>query len=287
MKRLLLALLLINTAAFSQSIPNAGFETWSASGPFLAPNGWGVSPGVKQSTDAHSGSYAMLCVVDTATNPMTSALDTLPGIAYTGAQSMTPPTPGSNVGGFAITSVPDSLTGYFKFRSPGNDTLLITASLYKWDAAAGSRHITGTATFTSSITDTAYSRFSVPLVDTSASLPDSAIIIIAAANPQGKGHLGTSLWVDDLAFTMTTTTLAQVVNITSQPILYPNPFTHQINLETHGTPIKHITLFNMAGQTVRSTTATTINTSLLQAGSYFVEMEDADGNRYTEKVVKE
>ena len=286
MRKLMMAALFLTGHAFAQTIPNAGFETWASAGPFLAPTGWGVTPGVKQSTDAHSGSYALLCEVDTATNPMTSVLDTVPGIAYTGAQSMAPPMPGNDVGGFALASVPDSLTGFYKFQSSASDTFLITVSLYTWDTAMGARRITGSATFTSSTSDSAYARFSVPVTDSGTSTPDSAIIIIAAANPHGKAHLGTQLLVDDLAFTMATTAVPRIAQKTEGITVFPNPFGDRINIDAHGKEVKNMILLSMTGQTLATTTDTTIDTTLLPAGTYFVVVEDVDGGTYTDEVVK-
>src|SRR5262249_20573161 len=92
MKKLLfIACLLLSGNAFCQSIPNSSFETWATSGPFFAPTSWAVSPGVKQSGQAHSGSWAIQCTVDTFTNPFTSSLDTAAGTAYSGAMLMGPP----------------------------------------------------------------------------------------------------------------------------------------------------------------------------------------------------
>jgi hypothetical protein len=287
MRKVMMAALFLTGHAFAQTIPNAGFETWASAGPFLAPTGWGVTPGVKQSTDAHSGSYALLCEVDTATNPMTSVLDTVPGIAYTGAQSMTPPMPGNNVGGFALASVPDSLTGFYKFQSSASDTFLITVSLYTWDTAMGARRITGSATFTSSTSDSAYFRFSVPITDSGTSyIPDSAIIIIAASNPRGKAHLGTQLLVDDLAFTMATTAVPQSAPKKEAITAFPNPFCNRIDVDAHGKAVRSMMLKNTAGQTLATTTTTTIDATLLPSGTYFVVVEDVDGITYSAEVLK-
>jgi hypothetical protein len=74
--------------------------------------------------------------------------------------------------------------------------------------------------------------------------------------------------------------------------LYPNPAGSFVNLSGHYTGNKIITVYNLVGQTVSVTEnhelQTTINTSSLNAGVYFVEIKEVEtGNKYTVKLVKE
>ena len=200
-KILLFAALCISAPLFAQTIPNNGFETWAAAGPFMAPTGWAVSPGVRQSNQAHSGSWAVQCTVDTITNPATSTLDTVVGNVYSGAMTMGPPVPGTNLNGYAFTSRPDSITGFYKYHAMGPDTMIITVTLSKWNTATNFRDIVGKAVFVNGINDSVYKRFSTPLQYGSALAPDTCVIQITAANPQAPKHMGTSAWADDLAFT--------------------------------------------------------------------------------------
>jgi len=287
MKKLVLfTILFITTHAFAQTIPNPGFETWATSGPFLAPSGWGISPNVLQSTQAHSGSYALQCVVDTFTNPMTATLDTIPGVAYTGAQSMMPPGPGSTIGGYAFTGAPDSLTGYYKFQTLATDSFTISVILYYWDSSAGNRTIVGQSMFSSGRKDSLYSRFSMPVNYSSSTAADSALITIMSANPQSGAHLGTSLWVDDLAFISNTTAVTTIVNPGTTAKIFPNPFSDQLSvLQNAG--IKYVTLTNILGQEVLRGTTETLNTSGLTDGIYFITITSADGSVTTQKVIKQ
>ncbi len=290
MKKVLLSfVILISTQAIGQTIPNAGFETWVASGPFLAPDGWAVSPGVIKSTDAHSGSYALQCKLDTFTNPSTSVLDTITATAYTGAQTMGPPVPGSNIGGYAFTSRPDSLTGYYKYQKAPNDSFRISVLLCKKNTVTGGRDTIASALFTSGTAISTYTRFSMPLQYVRALTPDTAVIQVLTANPQAPKHLGTSIWVDDLAFV--TNPPAGVDNLTeviTKPLIYPNPFCDVLAV-TPGSnaAILSMVLSNSVGSIIAHTKDKTLNTSDLPCGVYFVTILTDDGIKDTFKVIKQ
>lgn len=75
--------------------------------------------------------------------------------------------------------------------------------------------------------------------------------------------------------------------------VYPNPAMNEVNVvSTQYTGTKMITLYNVVGQVISATETkdmqTTINTSALNAGVYFVEIKEVStGNKYTTKLVKE
>jgi len=87
-----------------------------------------------------------------------------------------------------------------------------------------------------------------------------------------------------------------VNNVTAQAAgynLYPNPATDVANLISYNyTGAKVITIYNLVGQTMSVTESkdlqTSINTSSLTTGVYFVEIKEVNtGNKYTVKIVKE
>ncbi len=277
-------LLLIAGQSFAQTIPNASFETWATSGPFFAPTGWAVSPGVKQSNQAHTGTYAVMCSVDTFTNPMSSALDTVVGMVYSGAATMGPPAPGANLNGFACTGRPDSLTGFFKFHAMGADTATISITLSRW--VAGARFVVARGLFSAATSDSVYQRFSSAINYVSDSTPDTCVIQIVCASPQAPKHMGTAIWVDDLAFTMHTTAIA-TVEIENSVAIYPVPFTNVLNVAISGTNnIATVTLANINGQIIYSGDSHTINTTELASGIYLLVVTTDSGASVTRKVVK-
>ena len=277
------AALLLTTHAWAQ-IPEPGFETWSAAGPFLAPNGWGVSPGVTRSPDAYAGSWALQCKVDTFTNPFTSTLDTVAGTAYTGAMLTTPPAPGSLFGGFGFTGLPDSLTGYYKFQGAPGDSMLITAYASYWDTTTHSRQVLTQAMFTTGVTTATYQRFSVPFATFAFThLPDTAFVQVSAANPQLPYHMGTSAWVDALNISLIPDAVNNVQAAGFR--IYPNPFANKITIE--GSNVTKATLFNILGQQVAESHTGTIDATNLPAGRYIVRLHATDGSVTTQQLIKQ
>jgi hypothetical protein len=276
MKKILIACALFCTLnAGAQTIPNAGFETWSTTGPFPMPTSWAGAPTVHQSNSAHSGTYAVVCTVDTFTNPATTTLDTLAGQVYSGAATMGPPVPGANLNGFALAARPDSLTGFYKYRAMGADTLRIEVMLSKWNTATMSRDAIANAAFMDFQNDSNYKRFSIPLNYTSASTPDTCVIVLSCASPQGPKHMGTSLWVDDLAFANHPAT-----GITALPaaqyLVYPNPFTSVINVSA-GKAVQQLDLYSNTGKKVATATSGTLPAATLPSGMYLLQITTETG----------
>lgn len=102
---------------------------------------------------------------------------------------------------------------------------------------------------------------------------------------------------DNFAFWGTATSGTGIDDINGQVAgynVYPNPASNQVNIvSTKYTGAKEITIYNMVGQVVSQTQSqgvqtTTINTSALNAGVYFVEIKElSTGNKYTTKLVIE
>ncbi len=284
MKSFLLAAVLLFTATAYGQIPEPGFENWSASGPFMAPNGWAVSPGVVKSPDAYAGSWALQCKVDTFTNPFTSTLDTIAGTAYTGAMLMSPPAPGSLYGGFAFIGVLDSFVGYYKFQGAPGDSTVIMAYTSHWDAATSTRQIVQQATFSTGQASATYQRFSVPFsAMTSVGGMDTAFVQVMAANPQRPLHMGTSVWVDAIEFRLLPDAVNDVQPATFN--VYPNPFSGNIIIA--GGNVKKAGLLNMMGRVVAETTTNTLDAAGVPPGMYFARIEAADGTVTVKQLVKQ
>lgn len=102
---------------------------------------------------------------------------------------------------------------------------------------------------------------------------------------------------DNFTFWGTSTGATGIDDINGQAAgynVYPNPATNQVNIiSTQYSGAKVITIYNVVGQVVSQTQSqglqtTTINTSGLNAGIYFVEIKElSTGNKYTTKLVKE
>jgi len=120
------------------------------------------------------------------------------------------------------------------------------------------------------------------------------IVRFTSSGANDTSHSG-NLRLDNFAIMGDTTTTA--INEISAPAggynVYPNPATSFVTITSEKySGNKLITLYNVLGQSVSITEnqqkQTTINTSALTQGVYFVEIkETSTGNKYTTKLVKE
>ncbi len=288
MKKLLFYfLLLLSAKVIAQPIPNNGFENWSQQGPFLTPNSWAISPGVKQAMNAHSGSYALTCSIDTFTNPQTSTLDTIAGMAYSGAQTMGPPQPGTNLSGYAFAFRPDSLTGWATYMTQYYDSFSIAVTLSKWNSTSGMRETIGFGEWVSNAVIGNYTRFALPINYMNNTVPDSALIQIQILGGPGAKHIGTTLTVDDLLFVTVTlpNAIATLENTTTTLELMPNPATTALMVKTTAV-FDHFEISNLVGQVVMQTNVTAFSIAALPNGMYTLSAIKKDGTRFNKQFIK-
>jgi hypothetical protein len=177
-----LAIIPTGIAVAQDEVPNAGFESWSMG----EPAGWltsgGFAPGtIAQSTDAHSGNYALeLAVVQVG-----------PGF-YQGGFAQCP----SGGGSFPISERWTQLRGYYKINTPDGDGVGISVALYKGGA------IIGTGGFFDTGSTAGWQEFVTDLVYGNAEIPDSCGINITLVgnNPTLGYDPSTVVRIDDLIF---------------------------------------------------------------------------------------
>ena len=280
MKKLLFLIsLLFSANSFAQTIPNAGFESWNQAGPTLVPSDWASTPNVRQSTDAHSGSYSLLLTVDTITNPQTSTIDTIGGMAYTGVQTMGPPPPqGTTYGGFPFTGRPDSIAGWLKYAGQQGDFFYVSVQLSKWNAAAATREIIAVAFNSSDVDIPTFSYGNLAFTYNNNNTPDTAFIQFSVGD-QMQRHIGSTLWVDDLVFVYNNT--ASINPSQSSTILgiFPNPADASFTLKSNTGGLR-FTIQDLQGRIVQvgstNESNTTIPTADLESGMYFLRSEKGD-----------
>ena len=277
MKRIFLLTIAIFFFAFinAQTIPNADFETWTLVGPFEMPDGWAAGPSASKSTSAHSGTYAIQLRTDTFTNPFTRTLDTIPGRANTGTMGMGPGAGGTN--GYAFTFRPDSLVGWYLFAPIAGEMSTINVNLTKWNTGTSSNDIVGTASFLGGATGI-YVRFSIPIIYSSADIPDTANIELINGDPMMR-LIGATLLVDDLAFISNPTGISDVSSTTILMKCYPNPSTDIVHV-TH-TKATEISLYSAVGSLIESidnkgNDAIKFNVSSLSNGMYFIRTSSGE-----------
>lgn len=180
------------TSGVAQTIPNAGFESWTGATP-NEPTGWGTAnallagfavPGTTAG-DFYAGAKAIVLTTQNGGGTI------YPGVAATGTV-----TANGVKGGIGWTSRPTSLEGFAKYLPTGLDTAIISVIFTKWNGTSRDTIGEGVLEIT-----TGYSTFgaiSVPITFTNFSTPDTCQIILASSD--STGAVGSALYVDDLSF---------------------------------------------------------------------------------------
>ncbi|MDP5081351.1 MAG: T9SS type A sorting domain-containing protein [Winogradskyella sp.] len=110
---------------------------------------------------------------------------------------------------------------------------------------------------------------------------DGSIVAIGAYNNNGNGTDSGHVRVYDLSALLSTESFN--VDYFSY---FPNPVKDVLNLNLNpGLDLKQVNLYNSLGQYLYSTNTTTINTSNLNSGLYFIEVE-TDQGKSTKKIIK-
>jgi len=193
-------------------IPNPGFENWTSGNP----DGWATSNAfpaglinVTQTTDCHSGSYALRGdVINYFSTIVEPVIQSGPGGR-----------------GFGISLQYHSFELYYKFAPVGGDKFSINVGLKK----AGVTIAQGAAAPTATVST--YTYLSVPINYMTNDTPDTAIIQISITGPVTGSdfHVGSVMFVDDLLFSLTTG-ISDIFPTDMIGKCYPNPASDIINI---------------------------------------------------------
>jgi hypothetical protein len=284
----------LNTYAQTQP-PNAGFEDWLPVGPFENPAGWssfnnfysyGVPEMSFKTTDAHSGTYALRLISDTATVPPplgTGTLDTLAGYVFLGNADMNNP-------GISYSDRPILMRAFVKGKViPGNNAYLI-ATLRKWNAVSHVRENVGEAVYSISDTSSSYTQISVPFNYSLPDIPDTLEFKIMAGDvgPGGIIMPGNEIFIDDISFTFPVG-ITEIGGGKSNIHIFPNPTTDKITISSTG-KINAIEIYDLLGDKVYALNnfgqqaSGEIDLSGFHQGIYMVKIIDGE-KIYTEKIV--
>jgi|WetSurMetagenome_2_1015567.scaffolds.fasta_scaffold05047_6 hypothetical protein len=242
----LTSIIFLTKINFAQ-VPNAGFEQWSSGNP----DGWWTSnfttPNITQSTDAHSGSYALRGdVINTGTGTIIPII--ISGII------------GGH--GFPISVRYANLTGYYKLNVINTENLSVLAIPFRNGQVIG---VGGFQFYAAS----AYTLFNVPIYYSNGETPDSCQISITIGNNSGDVNVGSYFLVDDLAFEGVATDVNGTENLTPNNITleqnYPNPFNPSTTIEFSipEQSFVNLEIFNSIGEKI-----STVISEELSAGSY-------------------
>lgn len=267
---------------------NGGFEQWDSveNGMFTnhVPTGWfefmnsiceseSLPWSVTQSTDAHSGSYAIqLKNIATSLN-QTAMLMTNSSSQDGGMNNKIP-----------VTSRYTRLEGYYKYSTLQPDTFSIMVLMTKGE------DFIAVAEFKKAANTLNYTKFSIPIVYTSPAsiIPDSAVIMITAGSNENFRE-GSTLLLDDITFALNTGLNDNKDAFKAEVSVYPNPASDYVNIAvkeaTHG-KVK-VELVNIIGQTLKVEETTPVNQQVnmqlnlcdAPKGVLFIKVSDESGSK--------
>ncbi len=286
---LLLITTFISTWAIAQdTIPNAGFENWTANvvPAYNNPDGWttlnpltgalNVFTAFKDSTVVHSGHYSIKLVTKSV------AGQTAPGILTTGTVNAGS---GNITGGVPIASRPAYLSGWYQYSPVSGDTAAASILLTKWDAVGDSEIIVGQASKNIGSAASSWTSFSMAINYLTNATPDTVMISFFTSATQA-GAVNSTLWHDDLSYTA----INGINEIENSPMsLYPNPASQQINIDNGNMQAASVNLYAVDGRFIKLIKMheglNTLDVSSLPAGVYILSGVGTEGNVYHSSVV--
>jgi hypothetical protein len=263
-------------------IPNAGFESWTSTGPYENPDSWttlnsntaplGVFTAEKGTPGSPGSSYLKL-TSKTVGTAVVNGMATCGQINLTTGQ-MTP--------GFACTAQPVSFTGKWQHMIYGSSQGSLSAILTRWDPTTNTRITVAVANKVLTGMAMSWANFTIPFVYTDFNAPDSCFIILNASGntPTDQDYL----WVDNLAFTGSVAGLSTLTN--DGPSIYPNPSSDYVKIsrDVNTDGVYQIQLVNIQGTVVKQLKGQTSNgkmneqldLKMLPKGTYILQLEQGE-----------
>lgn len=282
----LLAILVV--AFFSgqaQTIPNAGFETWTSP---LAPDGWatyssayGVNIGLvaQDTVDKAVGTSSIRIYNDSVAGQ--GSLGVVPGVASLG--SGTAGAQGPIFKGVPFPYRPDTLFFAYKYTSTGADTAGVSLSMTKNGASVFAGGYTSIGFGLDKISQWALIYAPITSVYANSTITPDSLIIQFRSSVIDNSIKGSTLHVDQVFFSASSP--ATGINDISSKIevsIFPNPATDQLNITADLNLEGHqVVITDMNGKLVRIRPLTngvnSIELSDVASGNYIYRIADKTG----------
>lgn len=272
-----IAILAFATVTAQTTIPNAGFENWTASGTYENPDSWDSPNEVtsslgkivveKEDVYVHSGNYAAMITVQS------SLAGNLPGTLTLGDFSFDLLSMTATIsGGTPFTGRPEKMTGWYQYEPSNNDICLIGAFLLQenggaWDTVA-------IAGFDTSATVLTWTEFEAIFDYRNTNTPTHLNIILLPTdrnNPQANS----TIYIDDLAFLYP----QSIEESHENPVkLFSDQSNGNINITFQETTNAAITLSDINGKKLKSVKVSgqqsSIDMSGISKGVYIIQISD-------------
>ena len=326
MKKVFIALIAFFglTAAYAQTVPNAGFEEWTDN---THPVGWNANfsaiipvtymgfnlnvivdyHAANMSTEAHSGEKAVMLVSQEASAVMGSnpvySID-LPGVVQLGEfntaalqnidvsnlTSMNFDIADYTYGGLACNQLPDSVTAWVKFVTV-QDSLRAGVVATRWNN--GQRQVVAQGEFLHQGEISEYTQITIPVAVKSGMegiQPDTVNVIFSSGSQTIDAN--TLLYLDDVQLYTSAVTPGEeaIFSIDNLPVfsVQPNPATEVLTVIPISSSECSLRLYDMNGKLVRDLNGlqdeTRLDVSDLTRGVYFLQVKQG-ANVKTQKVL--
>lgn len=326
MKKVFIALIAFFglTAAYAQTVPNAGFEEWTDN---THPVGWNANfsaiipvtymgfnlnvivdyHAANMSTEAHSGEKAVMLVSQEASAVMGSnpvySID-LPGVVQLGEfntaalqnidvsnlTSMNFDIADYTYGGLACNQLPDSVTAWVKFVTV-QDSLRAGVVATRWNN--GQRQVVAQGEFLHQGEISEYTQITIPVAVKSGMegiQPDTVNVIFSSGSQTIDAN--TLLYLDDVQLYTSAVTPGEeaIFSIDNLPVfsVQPNPATEVLTVIPISSSEYSLRLYDMNGKLVRDLNGlqdeTRLDVSDLTRGVYFLQVKQG-ANVKTQKVL--
>lgn len=259
----------------TQTPVNANFENWIAKS-YDAANGWEVwGNGVSKSTSSYAGTYAMRI----------ETVNEMCGDVYSSGITTGHLTENSGPkGGRPYTNMLDTLKGYYKYTSMGNDTANISINLSKTGSNVGGgwKQLPASANYT---------YFEIPINAFMA--PDTMRIDIQSSKwPTQPSNVGSVLFLDNLYLSSLPLGLFNSANNELKIIAYPNPVHDILHIKINkNVSVKNIIIYDALGNIVKTQNNIetesnfNIDVSKFATGVYYYSVQTNDGNTIRNKFI--
>lgn len=267
----------------AQSIPNAGFESWTSMTGYDNPDSWTCLNGMTASASTYT------CMKGTPGSPGTSYLKlvsktvtgmgVMPGIASSGTFDQSTFAP---LTGFAFNQRPANLTGKWQHMIYGSSQGYVDIQLTRWDAGMNMRMPVASAHQVLSGMAMSWANFTIPLTYVDGSNPDSCMITFSASGstPTANDYL----YIDNLAFSGSVTGIAEN-HLAASISVYPNPASENLILDLSALKDKNVSVqvIDITGKQVQAvnninvSSNTSLDISKLPLGTYVLNIISKEG----------
>lgn len=296
-KLYLLALLIINCQLSIINCiaqPNGGFENWSNVLNYETPTNWQtlnflsaftppnpVSAFKASGVDKHSGNYALkLKTIFVNNNPVPGTINDTIGYVFTGKVIISPP---SLKLGIPYSGRPEKLDFWAKYIPVGGDKGGVTVILTKSNGTTTDTIANGDIILDSTVLS--YTLYQINLNYYSAEMPDTVIIGFTSSYKDEIARVGSSLYLDDVAFAGWVGIDEQSINMDKINI-YPNPAKDAVTIYAPVEDADNIEVLDVSGKLMGiykiQNYQANINLALFAEGIYFYDIRNKKNNSLIE-----